>query len=52
MHKLITFSIDEIGAAPAKFAFIALGSAGRAEQTLISDQDNGIIIEDVPESEK
>jgi CBS domain-containing protein len=52
VHKLITFSIDEIGPPPTKFAFIALGSAGRAEQTLISDQDNGIIIEDVPESEK
>ena len=52
VHKLITFTIEELGPPPVKFAFIALGSAGRGEQTLISDQDNAIIFEDVPESEK
>ena len=28
---------------PAPFAFIAMGSQGRQEQTLVTDQDNGII---------
>ncbi|MBI9071183.1 MAG: cache domain-containing protein [Melioribacteraceae bacterium] len=51
--KLILFAIEEIGKAPVKFSFIALGSVGREEQTLISDQDNAIIYEEVPpESEK
>ncbi|MDF2720660.1 MAG: putative nucleotidyltransferase [Paenibacillus sp.] len=36
-------------AAPAAYAFVAVGSAGRMEQTLWSDQDNGIIYADPPE---
>ncbi|NOG44816.1 MAG: PAS domain S-box protein [Calditrichaeota bacterium] len=51
--KLISFAITELGEPPVKFAFIALGSVGREEQTLISDQDNAIVYEDIPkESEK
>ena len=51
--KLISFAIDELGKPPVEFAFIALGSVGREEQTLTSDQDNAIIYNDVPvESEK
>ena len=46
--KLISFAIAELGEPPVKFAFVALGSVGRKEQTLISDQDNAIIYEDVP----
>lgn len=45
--KLISFAIAELGEPPVKFAFIALGSVGRKEQTLISDQDNAIIYQDV-----
>lgn len=52
-EKLIQFAIDELGEPPTKFTFLALGSIGRKEQTLISDQDNAIIYEDVPtEKEK
>ncbi len=47
-NKLISFAIEELGGPPATFSFIALGSAGREEQTLISDQDNAIIYKDVP----
>ncbi len=47
-NKLISFAIAELGEPPVKFTFIALGSVGRKEQTLTSDQDNGIIYEDVP----
>jgi PAS domain S-box-containing protein len=46
-ERLIQFAIAELGEPPTKFAFIALGSIGRKEQTLISDQDNAIIYEDV-----
>ncbi|WP_031427193.1 DUF294 nucleotidyltransferase-like domain-containing protein [Flavimarina sp. Hel_I_48] len=34
--------------APCKFAWLALGSQGRKEQTLTTDQDNAIVFEDVP----
>ncbi len=47
-RRLIEFAIDEMGEPPASFAFMALGSEGRREQTLVTDQDNAIIFEDVP----
>jgi CBS domain-containing protein len=34
------------GEAPESFAFVLFGSGGRGEQTLWSDQDNGLIYED------
>ncbi|MBW2635482.1 MAG: signal transduction protein, partial [Deltaproteobacteria bacterium] len=40
------------GPPPVKFVFMILGSEGRNEQTLKTDQDNAIIFEDVPKSEK
>jgi CBS domain-containing protein len=48
LQKLIGFAIDEMGPPPARFTFIILGSEGRKEQTLKTDQDNAIIIEDLP----
>ncbi|MFC2112990.1 DUF294 nucleotidyltransferase-like domain-containing protein [Bacteroidota bacterium] len=47
-QRLIEFAIEEMGKPPARFAFMALGSEGRREQTLVTDQDNAIIFEDVP----
>ncbi|WP_161888036.1 DUF294 nucleotidyltransferase-like domain-containing protein [Pontibacter russatus] len=44
--KVIEGVIEEMGTPPAKFAFIVLGSEGRKEQTLKTDQDNAIIYED------
>jgi len=44
--KVIEGAIDEMGTPPAKFAFMVLGSEGRKEQTLKTDQDNAIIYED------
>jgi CBS domain-containing protein len=51
LEKLITFAIDELGPPPVKFAFMVMGSEGRKEQTLKTDQDNAIIFEDVNEEE-
>ena len=48
LKKLIGFAIDEMGPPPARFVFMILGSEGRKEQTLKTDQDNAIIIEDLP----
>ncbi len=47
LDKVIEFSIAELGSPPCKFAFMIMGSEGREEQTLVSDQDNGIIYEDL-----
>jgi PAS domain S-box-containing protein len=47
-HRLVEFAIEEMGEPPARFAFMAMGSEGRREQTLVTDQDNAIIFEDVP----
>jgi CBS domain-containing protein len=42
-NKVIEEVINEIGEAPAKFVFIVLGSEGRKEQTLKTDQENALI---------
>ncbi len=42
-ERLVHLAIEELGPPPAAFAFIAMGSQGRQEQTLVTDQDNGII---------
>ena len=34
---------------PVKFAWLAIGSQGRSEQLLHTDQDNALVFEDVPE---
>ncbi len=42
-ERLIQLAVDDMGPPPAPFTFIAMGSQGRQEQTLVTDQDNGII---------
>ncbi len=51
LHKIMAKTIDQLGPPPVKFAFMILGSEGRKEQTLKTDQDNAIVFEDVPASE-
>jgi CBS domain-containing protein len=46
LEKLLTFALEKAGPPPVPFAFICLGSEGRKEQTLKTDQDNAIIFED------
>ncbi len=50
LDRLIRFAAAESGPPPTKFAFIILGSEGRKEQTLKTDQDNAIIYEDPAEN--
>ncbi len=45
--KIIKNAINELGEPPCNFSFISMGSEGREEQTLLTDQDNAIIFEDV-----
>ncbi|SFS88135.1 CBS domain-containing protein [Zhouia amylolytica] len=49
IKRVIDRAISKIGEPPVKFAWISLGSQGRKEQLLHTDQDNAIIFEDVPE---
>jgi CBS domain-containing protein len=48
LQKIIAFALDEMGPPPARFVFMVLGSEGRKEQTLRTDQDNAIVFEDLP----
>jgi len=52
VEKYISFAIKELGRPPVAFSFIALGSQGREEQTLITDQDNAVIYDDTSGNEK
>ena len=45
--KCLAFAVDEQGTPPCRFAFVALGSVGREEQTLVTDQDNALIYDDI-----
>ncbi|MFP4258878.1 MAG: DUF294 nucleotidyltransferase-like domain-containing protein [Desulfovermiculus sp.] len=49
LDKIMRISLDETGPPPVPFAFMLLGSEGRKEQTLKTDQDNAIIFQDVPD---
>jgi CBS domain-containing protein len=51
LKKLVTFALQQLGPAPAPFVFLVLGSEGRREQTLKTDQDNAILYADVPEEQ-
>ena len=48
LSKLIELACRELGPPPVRFVFLIMGSEGRREQTLKTDQDNAILFEDVP----
>ena len=49
LQKVISFALEKHGPPPCPFAFMVMGSEGRKEQTLKTDQDNAIIYEDQPQ---
>ncbi len=49
--RLVELAVDEMGPPPAVFAFISMGSQGRQELTLTTDQDNGIIYQNPVDSD-
>jgi CBS domain-containing protein len=51
VQRLIGMAVEKLGPPPTRFAFLALGSEGREEQTLLTDQDNALLYED-PEPER
>ncbi|MDX1829796.1 MAG: DUF294 nucleotidyltransferase-like domain-containing protein [Lutibacter sp.] len=50
--KAIELSLDEMdNKPPVKYSWLALGSQGRKEQLLITDQDNALVFEDVSKAD-
>ncbi|MFV8340838.1 DUF294 nucleotidyltransferase-like domain-containing protein [Flavobacterium sp. XS2P39] len=53
IKQVITIALKKMKTPPpVKFAWLALGSQGRSEQLLHTDQDNALVYEDVPEELK
>ncbi len=52
LAKLVDYTIDSVGQPPVEFALMILGSEGRKEQTLKTDQDNAIIFKDVSKKDE
>jgi CBS domain-containing protein len=42
-RRLLTLAEGELGTPPCPYAWVALGSEGRREQVLLSDQDNALV---------
>lgn len=47
IKRAVELSILELGSPPARFAWISIGSQGRKEQLLLTDQDSILVFEDV-----
>ena len=47
IKRSVELSILELGSPPARFAWLSIGSQGRKEQLLLTDQDSILIFEDV-----
>ncbi|MDJ0802022.1 MAG: DUF294 nucleotidyltransferase-like domain-containing protein [Desulfobacterales bacterium] len=47
LDRLIEMAIEKLGPPPVPFVFMIMGSEGRREQTLKTDQDNAIVFQDV-----
>lgn len=46
MRRILYWAEEDLGEAPAPYAWVALGSEGRKEQTLLTDQDNALVYAD------
>lgn len=46
IHRLIELAEAEIGPPPVPYSFMELGSMARNEQTVVTDQDNALVIDD------
>jgi len=47
IKRSVELSILELGSPPARFAWLSIGSQGRKEQLLLTDQDSILVFEDV-----
>jgi CBS domain-containing protein len=46
--QVVKIALEQMGPPPVRFAWLSLGSQGRSEQLLHTDQDNALVFEDVP----
>jgi CBS domain-containing protein len=46
MRRILHWAEQDLGEPPAPYAWLALGSEGRQEQTLLTDQDNALVFAD------
>lgn len=51
-QRLIELAEEELGSPPIPYCFLALGSMARDEQLIVTDQDNGIILDNSFDEEK
>jgi len=47
LKRSVELSILDLGSPPARFAWLSIGSQGRKEQLLLTDQDSILVFEDV-----
>jgi CBS domain-containing protein len=50
VRRAMQLAIDELGQAPCAYAWLTLGSDGRREQTLLTDQDHSLVHEETDEA--
>jgi CBS domain-containing protein len=46
LRRLLVFAEADLGEPPAPYAWLVMGSEGRMEQTLLTDQDNAMVFAD------
>ena len=46
LRRLLAFAEADLGPPPAPYAWVVMGSEGRMEQTLLTDQDNALVFAD------
>jgi CBS domain-containing protein len=49
VRRLLAFAEADLGPPPAPYAWVVMGSEGRMEQTLLTDQDNALVFDDAGE---
>jgi CBS domain-containing protein len=52
LRRIHRWAADDLGPSPAPWAWLAFGSEGRMEQTLLTDQDNALVCADEGESRR
>ncbi|MEZ5071529.1 MAG: DUF294 nucleotidyltransferase-like domain-containing protein [Bacteroidales bacterium] len=51
-RRVIALALETEGSPPCRFAFVVMGSEGRMEQTLATDQDNALVLENLTEEKE
>ncbi len=52
LRRLLAFAEADLGPPPAPYAWVVMGSEGRMEQTLLTDQDNALVFDDEGEPQR